>query len=172
MAATYTLISSNVLTSSAGSVTFSSIPSTYKDLVLRFGARRNSDAAFIRFNGLSTTSYSYLDIEGLGTVTNSSTNNYSYFIIYGGANNNSSDSANTFSNVEVYIPNYAGSVRKSYTCYMVRENNTTTSAGNMLGINGGFFDSSAAISSLSITAFNGGTFDAGSSFYLYGIKNT
>ena len=37
--ATYTLISSNVLSSSAASVTFSSIASTYTDLVLRVSAR-------------------------------------------------------------------------------------------------------------------------------------
>jgi hypothetical protein len=171
MANTYNLISSNVLSSSAGSVTFSSIPSTYKDLVLRFSARRDSDAAWIRFNGVATTSYSYNDLQGLGSVTNASENNYSYFIIYGGANS-SSDQASTFSSVEVYIPNYADTQVRTYFCSMVRENNTTTSAGSAVGGSAGAFSSTTAISSLSITAFNGGTFDADSSFYLYGIKNT
>ena len=42
MPSTYTLISSNVLASSAASVTFSAIPSTYTDLVVRASIR--SDA--------------------------------------------------------------------------------------------------------------------------------
>ena len=55
---TYTLISSNVLGSSAASVTFSSIPATYTDLVLRVSARTDADdTSLITFNG-TTTGYS------------------------------------------------------------------------------------------------------------------
>ena len=44
MATTYTLITSQTLASSAASVTFSSIPSTYTDLVLRVSARTDNAA--------------------------------------------------------------------------------------------------------------------------------
>jgi len=54
--ATYTLISSNVLTSSAASVTFSSIPATYTDLVVRLSARATTTASniWVTFNGTGT----------------------------------------------------------------------------------------------------------------------
>lgn len=66
---TYDLIASNVLTSNASSITFSSIPSTYRDLVLvaslvsQFGGgssqiRLNSDAG--------SGNYSFVIAEGLG----------------------------------------------------------------------------------------------------------
>jgi hypothetical protein len=44
MANTYTLIASNTLGASAASVTFSAIPSTYTDLVVRYSAA-SCDAA-------------------------------------------------------------------------------------------------------------------------------
>lgn len=62
MANTYTLISSNTLTSSAASVTFSSIPATYTDLVLRISSRTDAAGATAtvaaQFNG-DTTSANY-----------------------------------------------------------------------------------------------------------------
>ena len=48
---TYTLISSNVLASSAATVTFSSIPATYTDLVLRVSARNNDGVPFTYVGG-------------------------------------------------------------------------------------------------------------------------
>ena len=60
--ATYNLISSNVLTTAKASVTFSSIPATYTDLVLRVSARDSSDTPIstltMTFNSDTATNYS------------------------------------------------------------------------------------------------------------------
>jgi hypothetical protein len=76
MANTYTLIESQVLGSSAASVTFSSIPATYTDLVLKVSVRSNRAAGFdnidIRFNGDSASNYSRTIISGNGEEVSSS----------------------------------------------------------------------------------------------------
>ena len=65
MATTYNLISSNVLSSSAASVTFSSIPAIYTDLVLRCSTRGTgfSNTVLYYFNGNSSNT-SYTNILG------------------------------------------------------------------------------------------------------------
>jgi hypothetical protein len=115
MAKTYTLISSNTLSSAAASVTFSSIPSTYTDLVLQCSTRTDRsnqtyDNFRIRFNGDSGTNYSDRVIEGAGgtDIYRSTTSGASQTAL-GGANlttNSSTSTANTFGNFELYIPNY------------------------------------------------------------------
>ncbi len=76
MPATYTLINSNVLTSSAASVTFSAIPATYTDLVIRCSGRSDSSFSavldlYLSFNG-STATYSRTQIRGYGSTADSS----------------------------------------------------------------------------------------------------
>jgi len=71
MANTYTLINSNVLASSAASVTFSAIPATFTDLVIRASIRTDraavEDWLYIKFNGL-TTNRSYTRLTGSGSA--------------------------------------------------------------------------------------------------------
>ena len=75
MANTYTLISSNTLTSSAASVTFSSIPATYTDLVLRISARSDrvstTDRLRLTFNSDTATNYSNITLVGDGAAASS-----------------------------------------------------------------------------------------------------
>ena len=168
MATTYTLINSNVLSSSASSVTFSSIPATYTDLVLRWSARQTfaaiTNGGGVRFNGLSTTIYSQTEIIGDGSSASTSS----------GSNNDqiptstpgSSATSNTFSNNELYIPNYLVNANKPVSVFMVSENNATTAR---IVAEAGLFRSTGAINSITINA--GFDFVSGSSFYLYGISN-
>jgi hypothetical protein len=175
MASTYTLISSNVLSSSAASVTFSSIPSTYTDLVLRFSARvdgavGNSNGK-LQFNGdTSTANYSYTFLQGNGSAASSSNNPTGVigYIQISRYADGASATANTFSNVELYIPSYTASQKKPIYYYAAQEDNTTTAYLFSLA---GLYQSNSAISSLTITdsSYN---LIAGSSFYLYGIKNS
>lgn len=70
MASTYTLISSSVLTVTTQSVTFSSIPQTYTDLVLRMSYRITAAGLFgnnpaIRFNADATSNYSYTNLDAV-----------------------------------------------------------------------------------------------------------
>lgn len=175
MANTYTLISSNVLSSSAASVTFSSIPATYTDLVLRYSTRRNNADSgpgniLVTFNGSSSSDYSLTNIIALGTTTILSTRESAVtrFLSYTTGN---SSTSNTFSSNEIYIPNYAGSTNKVASQYEVVENNTTTDFQWGIAARAYLRSNTAAVTSIGING-NGNDFLSGSSFYLYGIKNS
>ena len=174
MPSTYTLISSNVLGSSAASVTFSAIPSTYTDLVLRISARLyigdgTQEQFFnVYFNSSGTTDFSSTYLRGYTTAQSFRSSlraNLNY-------NNTLADgaTANTFSSQEIYIPNYAGSASKPVSSSMAAIQNSTSSQSSVYA---GLYNSSAAISSITLVGPSGSyTFVSGSSFYLYGIKNS
>lgn len=70
MPATYEPIETKILGSNTATVTFSSIPSTYNDLVLVFQAassNQNGNAIRLRLNGSSAAEYSATFIDGTGT---------------------------------------------------------------------------------------------------------
>jgi len=170
--ATYTLISSNVLSSSAASVTFSSIPSTYTDLVLRISARDTNTGAIIgsatfTFNGSSGSLYSITKLIGDGSAASSSRRSSitSDEFYYPGAN--AGMSTNTFGSAEIYIPSYTASQNKPFSTFAVTENNSTTAGNSEIDAWANLYRDTAAISSIAINAYV--TFAIGSSFYLYGI---
>lgn len=170
MPATYTLIASNTLSSSAASVTFSSIPATYTDLVLRMSTR--SDVALnyetaIQINSISTN-YSITRLVGDGATATSAryTAQDKYYMA---STNGTNTTANTFANLEFYIPNYAGSANKVASGFGVTENNSASTNVSM-AVHAELLSNTAAITQLIISAV--GNFVSGSSFFLYGIKNS
>ncbi len=108
MPATYVNIASQTLGSSAASVTFSSIPATYTDLVVRFASRFDNAGITTRisFNGVTGTSYGWRYMNGTGTATNSTSDQNTTGILTIGGGNRSTQLANTFSSGEYYIPNF------------------------------------------------------------------
>ena len=173
MPSTYTLISSNVLASSAASVTFSAIPSTYTDLVLRISARTdyaNPTATFlVRYNGSSAANYSATYLYTAGSSTPSSYRDSSATSMEEGGATANTGTANTFGSTEIYIPNYTGTTNKPNSSFYVGENNSASSF--LLGIAAGLRSVTDAITSVSFHT-SSGNFVSGSSFYLYGIKNS
>ena len=171
--ATYTLINSNVLSSSAASVTFSSIPATYTDLVVRLSIRTDLanfyDADRIYFNGsAATTNYSYTWLRGLGSGTPSSGSQTSGDAGTGLHSEGNTATSNTFSSGEVYISNYSTSASKPFSFFNLGENNSTSAR---MGVAANLFSSSAAISSITFYPLEGTNYLSTSSFYLYGISN-
>jgi len=172
MANTYTLISSNVLSSSAASVTFSAIPSTYTDLVIRGSSRIDgaSTASNLGFylNSTQGTSYSFILLRGNGATASSS---ISSGVGYMRTTTSPGTAAttNTFSNFEIYIPNYAGSTNKPVSGFGVGENNATTAYIDVFANLGSV---TSAITSITLYDLNSYNLVSGSSFYLYGIKNS
>ena len=166
MPSTYTLISSNVLTSSAASVTFSAIPSTYTDLVLRCSVRcdQASGNLALTLNG-STSNFSYTRLRGDGSAAASFRSTFNYF----GNINGTAHTSNTFTNAEVYLPNYQVSANKPMSSFTAQEDNATsayiTAVANL-------WSNTAAITSVTVNEYSGYNFVSGSSFYLYGIKNS
>lgn len=174
MANTYTLIASNTLSSSAASVTFSSIPGTYTDLVLRMSVRTitnsSSEVVLLRFNSDTTGNYSFTFLTGDGsTAASSRGSNQTYIYFSGTASGNGT--SNTFSNAEIYIPSYTAAQNKSIGVFPVTENNATSTT-TKIEPTSGLWRNTAAISSISILGTVGAGLATGSSFFLYGIKSS
>ena len=168
MASTYTLISSNTLSSSAASITFSSIPSTYTDLVIR-GSVRSTTAidGQLTFNGTGGTVYSRTYLRGDGSTTGSSRNSSTSQVTLDDIYRNDSSTANTFASFEIYVPSYLVSQSKPVFYDGADETNGTTAY--RYGI-AGLFRDNTAISSLTLTFTTAAV--SGSSFYLYGISKS
>ena len=168
--ATYTLIESQVLGSSAASVTFSAIPATYTDLVLRASARGDTAGVImnvnLQFNGVSGTSYSYTHLQGSGSAASSGRDS-SQPSSYVGYVDSATATSNTFGSLEVYIPSYTASQSKPVSTISHQEDNNTLGFVRAYAT---LFSNSAAISSITLTTPS--NFVANSSFYLYGIKNS
>lgn len=171
MPSTYTLISSNVLTTTTSSVTFSAIPSTYTDLVIRASVRSTGAGVggrnvTLAVNSISSN-YSATQLRSIdGTASSNNRTGDSSWLL--GLSNGDGSASNTFSNNEWYIPNYNGSANKVCANISVIPNNSTnqvvTAIANLLS-------NSAGVTSLTLTDSSTG-FASGSSFYLYGIKNS
>jgi len=171
MANTYTLIASNVLSTTAASVTFSAIPATYTDLVLRWSARNTSSGenAQIRFNADSASNYSRTNLYGDGSAANSIRGTSESYFYFGFSIDASTRTANTFASAELYIPNYTAAINKPISGFSTIETNAT--ACDTPATIAALWRNTAAITSIEIAPVTN-TFAAGSSFYLYGIKNS
>jgi len=172
MANTYTLIASNTVgLLGSATITFSSIPSTYTDLLIKSSARTDRvntvDYYKLKFNG-TATSYSERSLNGNGSAAASENNNStSYGFNY--AIDAATATTSTFSNAEFYIPNYAGSNNKSYSTDAVTENNAATAYA---AFTAGLLSNTTAITSITLESANAANFVQYSTFYLYGIKNS
>jgi len=167
MATTYKLISSvTVGSGGAASMGFTSIPATYTDLVVKVSARDNRaleiDGVLISFNG-STSNFTNIYLLGDGSSASSGS------LARLAANApGATATASTFSNGEIYIPNYASANYKSLSSDSVTENNAT---GVSTGLFANLWSDTAAITSITLTPNNGTLFDQYSTAYLYGISN-
>jgi hypothetical protein len=153
----------------ASSINFSSIPATYTDLYIKISARAsaayNTDAEDLVFklNTTSTITSKVVRGDGTAAASNSITDRILRAIVP------SDWTANTFSNVEIYIPNYAGSNNKSWSADHVLENNATLTGQ---ALTAGLTSITAAITDITLTVTNGYNFVQYTTAYLYGIKNS
>lgn len=170
MALTYTLIEAKTLASSTASVTFTSIPQTYTDLVVKTSPRitvaNTVGQIEVTFNG-STTSYTNKRVFGTGSSTSS--DSFGTAFIYFGSVNGSTSTSSVFSSGEMYIPNYTSSNYKSTSAELVQENNITEGYQFLMA---GLWSNTAAITSITISPASPDNFVQYSTFYLYGIKNS
>ena len=170
MAANYVLLEKiTVGAAGASSVTFSGIPQTgYTDLVVKASARTSvaastNDALSIKLNN-NTSSYSSIDL----TYDNGSAASYTNLFGVGYTINTegNSNTANTFSNQEIYIPNYTSSNNKSFSSESVVENNGTDARVEMMA---SLWANTSAVTSITIDVYTGNTLLQNSTFYLYGV---
>ena len=171
MAATYVPIASTTLATTAASVTFSAIPATYTDLVVKVSARVASAVIltdmywYVNSTGNSSDTLLYAN----GSTANSARNINAPTQWYAGQINGASATSNTFSSAEYYLPSYLNSFNKPASTFMVSENNSATDNSILIGAN--LKSNTATITSI-IFDSNGQNFVSGSTFHLYGISNT
>jgi hypothetical protein len=167
MPTTYEPIATQTVSgSSTGTVTFSSIPATYTDLVVvsNFG---NAVAArlYLRFNGITTNTYSDAYLTGVGGggyfTGRDSTQNA---MTIGGAWNGFSTTL-TATNI-LQVMNYGNTT--AFKSIISRSANDKGNGTGSVDALVGLWQSTSAITSLSL--IGGSNFLANSTFTLYGIK--
>jgi hypothetical protein len=170
MATTYEIIDKTILTSSQSSVSFTGLgaySSDYTDLLLRVSGRNSfadtMRASYLSFNG-STSNFSSIYLQGAGSGTPASGSLARYL----GGFNASTSTSSTFSSTDLYIPNYSSSNYKSYSIDHVSENNATFA---FCSFQAGLWSDTSAITSIAV-APDSSDWVSGSTFYLYGIKNS
>ena len=162
MANTYVKIASYAATGSVASIDFTSIPSTYTDLVLKVSVRNSTtaDQIIMQVNG-SAAALSNRLVYGNGSSALSA----SLTTGYAGTVVDSTKTASTFNNMDIYITNYAGSTNKSASTDSVGENNATAA---FAVLNAWLWSNTAAITSIALTP-DSGNFVQYSTATLYGI---
>lgn len=168
MPKTYEPIATQTLGSAQSTVTFSSIPATYTDLVLVVMARSTystdaADGLRYRLNSDSTTSYSWTQLTGDGSTAGSGRAS-SVNIGEMGSLATSSSSNTSFGTCITNFQNYANTTTNKTLISRSGEARLVTYAHVNLWRNTG------AINRIDLTTARASTFVAGSTFTLYGIK--
>jgi hypothetical protein len=178
MSTTYKQIGTAQVVGSGGAanITFSDIPSTFTDLIIKISGRDNRSGQIlddIRFivNNNTTGIYTMTRIAAFptsGIFSGTSGTN----VAEAGAGFVTADSATTsiFGNSEFYIPNYAGNTIKSASVDGVSENNAGVSG---LVFNAVIMNTTAPITSVRLQPFGLGAtaFYEHTTAYIYGVKN-
>jgi hypothetical protein len=162
MTSTYEMVAtSNVSNGTTGTVTFSTIPSTYTDLILIINGGCDGGGLRMRFNSDTGSNFSTTTMYGNGSSAASSRfSNQTYIDIAGVIGGNT---ANT--NTIVQIQNYANTTTNKTA--LTRCNTASSEVMATVGL----WRSTSAITTVAIQAVNGnGYFTNGSTLNLYGIK--
>jgi hypothetical protein len=164
MTATYEPISTQTLGTATATVTFSSIPATYTDLVLVVNGSASSSAfdAWLRFNGDTTTNYSNTTLTGSGSVANSSRASNASFIFL---ETQSTFRSTTRTNLIVQIFNYTNT-----TTFKTLISRASAPGDYVEALIGLWRKTPEAINTILISNSSAYNFSVGSTFTLYGIK--
>lgn len=161
--------------SSTDTVQFNNIPQTFTDLILYVSAKSqfssDSDTINLRYNSIASYSGNRFYADGGSLVDNSYTSGIPIQII----GSSISGSSNQFSSNRVQIYDYTNSTNVksaiSWGGYTFNVGGTTYAKNGWSYVKPSAGQSSAPITSLTLTNASGSNFVANSTFYLYGIKN-
>jgi len=162
MPATYEPIATTTLGSNTTTVTFSSIPSTFTDLVLvaQYSNTTSVDM-FLRFNGVTTTVYSDTQVYGNGTSALSyRQSNAGAGLLDLGAGGFGTTIGATF----IHVMNYANTTTNK--TYLTRSSFSAIHTGATVGL----WRSTAAINQIDVYSSSANAIASGGVFTLYGIK--
>lgn len=156
---TMTPIATNTLTANAATVTFSSIPSTYTDLMMVVNTITSTASEYMSINLNSDTgsNYSRTRLSGTGTSA-SSGRNTNETVGYIGAETYGTNALKF--NTVVHFMNYANTT--TYKTFLSRANHIDLASEAIVGL----WRNTSAINTIKVNS----NFAAGSTFTLYGIK--
>ena len=156
---TYVALATETLSGSDASVTFSSIPATYRDLIVVANIDASAFSDFrVRVNGDTGSNYPSVRMQGSGSTAASATFDLTFFRF-----NGNSDMDTDFSFVSIIqVMDY--SATDKHKTFLVRSN---SSSG--VDAHAGRWANTDAVTSLEVFPSTG-TFEIGSTFSLYGIE--
>ena len=158
MAQTYEKIATTTAGGSSGTITFASIPATYTDLFIVInGTVGVSDCTMLmQYNGDTTTNYSSTVLSGNGSAGQS-------FNATGATEMYCGRITTSQSTTIIQILNYANAT--TYKTFISRGNSATRTSAFV-----GTWRSTAAITTVTLTFNSAGSFAAGTTASVYGIK--
>jgi len=166
-AGAYELISTAYGTGSSGTITFSSIPQTYKHLQVRMTSKTtisgSTTAIYLRLNGISTGVYSQHILGGDGSSVQSGNGTSKTEIDYllGAGNSDSLVAAASILDFADYASTSKNKTVRIFQGYK--------GSGNRIDLSSGCYGQTTAISSINLSLFSG-SFTALTRVSLYGIK--
>lgn len=159
---TYEPIATNTLGSTTQTVTFSSIPATYTDLILIMSPANSSGSTVrMQFNGDTGNNYSDTYLKGNGTTAASLRNSSQPQLTLG----DDADPTSTLGESVwvVQIMNYSNTT--TYKTVLTRANIASADVEAVVGL----WRSTSAVNQLAVKQGGTVTFSVGSTFTLYGI---
>lgn len=156
------------VTGSTGTITFSSIPSTYKNLQIRMSAASTNGTvadAYIRFNSDSAGNYFCHQVRGGGGSINGQTYSYTtqnQMVITSNIGQSGTMQNGAICDILDYTNTSKNKTIRSFTGY-------DTNGGGEIILWSGAWNNTSAINRIDIT-LSGGSFYSDSIFALYGIK--
>jgi hypothetical protein len=155
---TYTPLATVTLGTAVSSVTFSSIPSTYRDLILVFaGTRTGNNNVQYRFNSDTGTNYATVIAAGNGSGTTTGAESLSFLF-----STSYTLQTDTQLNTILQVMDYSATDKHKATLLRFSQ------AGSGVSIAAGRWANTAAITSVQIYTGNN-DFGSGSTFSLYGV---
>ena len=159
---TYTPLATTKLTSSSATVTFSSIPQTYTDLVVSVNivGLTAQETPKMYFNGDTSALYSTTFLDGGSSVLSNRTTAQGSFYGIGAYN---SGNPTGVSSILVNINNYSNTTNNK--TMLARSSAATLSTNLTVGL----YRSTSAVSSISFIVHGGNSYLPGTTFTIYGI---
>jgi hypothetical protein len=145
-------------TGASPTIEFLSIPADYTDLMLVYSLRSDTTGNTEFYIKLNNTNPTQRHLRGNGASTLSNTDAFQLAPATG-------QTANTYGNGQIYIPNYTGTTQKSASVDNVTENNATTA---FQSIYAALYNVTTAVTSIQVTDIYG-NWTTASSVSLYGI---
>lgn len=163
MAVTYDPIATTTLTSTASSITFSSISSAYTDLRLVFVPIANNIVNQLVLNSDTGSNYSRIYIRSDGTTAASNYNTNQTLARLNTLSAPATSGNNGFYTIDIF--SYGASTYKTMLMTSSQDNNGSGAVERMVNL----WRSTSAVTSITLSP-NSGTYGIGTIATLYGIK--